>query len=90
MRGKILKGFLTSKNVSPPKTHDLTELCELASEQGLNVSDLLDPCYRLFAYAVETRYPGGDDISDSEADLAIQDTIKIYDAIRDIIYSEAN
>jgi len=31
---KYLKAFLVSKDLMPPKTHDLANLCSLCSDQG--------------------------------------------------------
>ena len=59
---KLLKAFLISKGISPPKTHDIDLLYELCVEAGCDFSDLeytRREIATLSLYAVEVRYPDG-------------------------------
>ncbi len=56
--GKLLKAFLVSKNISPPHTHDLAEIADIAASLDSALSPLSDWCEGLTEFAVEFRYPG--------------------------------
>lgn len=71
---KGLKAVLVSRGVVFRRTHDLLELCELATIHGLAVPCELDLLARLAPYAVEFRYLGltAPKVSLDEADKAVQ------------------
>ena len=54
---KALKGYLVSKNVEPPYTHNLVELCQMCIKYEETFSDILDPCSDLNPYGVAVKYP---------------------------------
>ena len=78
---KYLKGFLVSKNQMPPKTHDLTNICNLCSEQDQNFSSLLPQCSYLKQFGVQPRYPKEMDISYTNVEQAIKYALKVRDFI---------
>ena len=69
---KYLKGFLASKEQMPPKTHDLTHLCNLCSEQDQNFANILPQCSFLKQFGVQPRYPKEMQITDSNVEKAIR------------------
>jgi len=76
---KYLKGFLVFMEQMPPKTHDLTLLCNLCSEHDSNFSSLLSSCNYLTDFAVQPRYPKEMDISDANVKTAIKYALKVRD-----------
>jgi HEPN domain-containing protein len=63
---KALKGYLFSKNVEPPKTHNLVELCQKCMEHNSTFSEIMYDCADLTPYGVVVRYPN---------ELAVDDII---------------
>jgi HEPN domain-containing protein len=51
---KILKGFLISKEIEPPRTHDLRLLRRMCGQNNEDFDDIEDACVRLSAYGVQT------------------------------------
>ena len=54
---KMLKAFLISRGLVPPRTHDLVSLLNQCSVQQPEFAALEEDCRMLFRYAVESRYP---------------------------------
>ncbi|MDR2964440.1 MAG: HEPN domain-containing protein [Treponema sp.] len=63
---KALKGFLFFKDTTPPKTHNLVELCQMCIIHDSNFLEIMDACADLTPYGVAVRYPN---------ELAVDDTI---------------
>ena len=76
---KYLKGFLVSKNQMPPKTHDLTQLCNLCLKYDNNFSSLLSNCNYLTAFSVQPRYPKEMEITDVNVEKAIRYALEARD-----------
>ena len=76
---KVLKGYLFYRDVEPPKTHNLIELCQLCKEHDDTFSLILDACADLTPYGVAVRYPNELSVDDAIAKLAINDAQVIYD-----------
>ncbi len=55
---KYLKAYLTQKNSTYPKTHDLGKLLELASKHDGTMELIRDIIEPLTDYAISSRYPG--------------------------------
>lgn len=55
---KYLKSYLTSKDVTVEKTHDLTRINNICIEMDPDFEELSDNAELLSGYAVEIRYPG--------------------------------
>jgi HEPN domain-containing protein len=68
---KYLKAFLISKDVNPPKTHDLQMLCKLCEGQDSRFAALSTDCADLTKYGVRARYPFEMEIEDSDVKRAI-------------------
>jgi HEPN domain-containing protein len=63
---KAIKAVLLSKAVAFPKTHALVELFDLVEASGVAVPAGVREAGRLTVYAVETRYPGTEDVTEEE------------------------
>ncbi len=82
---KYLKALLISRQIDPPKIHDLTELYALLPDgllQGINVHSLEE----LNPYSIEGRYPGvWEPVEQAEALQAVEAARMIRQAIRRIL-----
>ena len=74
---KYLKGFLVSKGQMPPKTHDLTNLCNLCSGQGNDFSNLLPQCSFLKQFSVSPRYPQEMSITNANVEQAVKYALEV-------------
>lgn len=63
---KAIKAVLVAKGVEFPKIHDLVRLLDLLEESGLTVPPEVREAGRLTVYAVQTRYPGVEDVTKEE------------------------
>ena len=54
---KYLKGYLVFCWMTPPRMHDLDELCKLCLKYSNNFKNIADQCSDLTAYGVQPRYP---------------------------------
>jgi len=78
---KLLKGFLVSQNIDPPKTHDLLRICELCFEFNGSFVELKKFCQILNPYGVQPRYPNEIEILETDAAKSlesIQATINFF------------
>ena len=74
---KMLKGFLSLNGVTPPKTHDLRELCRLSEIKNPDFSRISQECILLSPYGVNVRYPNSIEVEESDMKKAITDAEKI-------------
>jgi HEPN domain-containing protein len=71
---KNLKGYLVAKGVStPPKIHDLHDLCDKCSSFDESFNEILRVCDNLNPYGVRVKYPDEIEVSEIEARQAIAD-----------------
>jgi len=68
---KALKGYLFSKGIEPPRTHNLVELCQACARHDGAFSRMLDACADLTPYGVAVRYPNELAVDDAMAKSAI-------------------
>ncbi len=54
---KMLKAFLVSRRLRPPRTHDLIVLLNQCTSHRAEFATLEADCRLLLGYAVESRYP---------------------------------
>jgi len=79
---KYLKGYLDSKNISFPKTHDLDYLLNLCKQINNLFEGMRSLIKNLTEYSITPRYPDMlDDLTIDDAKLAYQNAIKIKDFI---------
>ena len=79
---KMLKGFLVSNGIDPPKTHDLRRLCEMCIEINNTFEDLKDICEGLNPYGIQPRYPDEIEIFETDMEKAlenIQSMVEFYE-----------
>lgn len=70
---KALKAVLLDREIDFPLVHDLEVLLEIAKAGGLSLPPELLEADVLTPYAVETRYPGGEEpVTPAEADRAVR------------------
>jgi len=73
------KGYILYRDMEPPKTHNLAELCQICINHDNSFSDILDACADLTPYGVAVRYPNELAVDDVIAKLAISKAQSIYD-----------
>jgi HEPN domain-containing protein len=76
---KMLKGFLVSNGIAPPKKHDLPLLCDMCVEVDSRFKELHDISDFLTVFGVQPRYPDELTVLDEDADKALLDIQKIMD-----------
>jgi len=69
---KMLKGFLVSNSIDPPKIHDLPLLRIMCVEINNDFEELYDICKDLTPYGVQPRYPNEIEVSETDVETAIQ------------------
>ena len=80
---KYLKGYLVSRDVLPPKVHDLERLLGLCVVHDASLESLRDDCVRLLEASGRSRYPGWDGPDESAATAAIEAARGVRSAIRE-------
>jgi len=75
---KSLKGYLTYCDIEPPHIHDLAELCKMCIEHNASFSEILELCSDINPYSVITRYPKEKEISETMAQLAINQAQEVH------------
>lgn len=79
---KCLKGFLVANKITPPKIHDLMELCDMCIAVDEKFKAILVNCLPLTKYAVQPRYPKQMDINDDDLQEAIKNAGVILEFMR--------
>ena len=69
---KALKGVLAEYDMEPPKTHNLTRLCEMCRQFVPAFSKLSEVCGQLAPYATQLRYPEGIEVTDEKMNLTLK------------------
>jgi HEPN domain-containing protein len=68
---KYLKGYLQSRDIMPPKTHELTNLRMLCIEIDANFNEISSECAYLTQFGVQPRYPNVMDFTDFHVERAL-------------------
>jgi HEPN domain-containing protein len=76
---KALKAFLISRDIEPPKIHDLLRLLVLCRNIENDFSMLKSLCKRLTPFGSEIRYPNELAADEAIAEAAMEDAQRIYD-----------
>jgi HEPN domain-containing protein len=74
---KYLKGFLEAQGILPPRIHVLETLCALCSEKDEMFNEIAKDCAYLSAFAVQSRYPHGMEITDANVEKALSIAEKV-------------
>lgn len=82
---KSLKAYLISKNIEPPRTHDLVELNHLCMIQEPAFSTIMTHCIALNPYGVNVRYPNELSIDDIITKQAIEKAKKVFEFCKTMI-----
>ena len=69
---KMLKCYLVSVKVEPPKTHDMRKLCEMCTEIDSSFNDIFEAAVLLTRYSVIPRYPAELGLIEKDATQAIE------------------
>lgn len=69
---KALKAVLLARSVDFPYTHDLEDLVNEVTSRGMAVPTEVTEVQALTRFAVETRYPSSEEITDADIDAAIR------------------
>jgi HEPN domain-containing protein len=75
---KALKGFLIHHNTEPPKSHNLSVLCQMCSAFDESFQGFQEVCSKLTAYGAATRYPDGGDIEEHHAGFSLREAERVY------------
>ena len=80
---KLLKAYLTYKNIKSSKTHDISVLLKLCIKEDKDFNSLdIEKLEQLTFYAVEVRYPDDFYVPDiEEAKAALEQANKLWDFI---------
>jgi len=78
---KMLKCFLVSKEIDPPKTHDLQVLLEMAFEKEDKFDELKTAAATLSEYGVIPRYPAELQLNETDAELALKYADKVTEIV---------
>ena len=73
----MLKGFLVSNDIAPPKKHDLPLLCDMCVEIDSRFDALNDISEFLTIFGVQPRYPNEITVLDEDADKALREIDKV-------------
>jgi HEPN domain-containing protein len=76
---KALKGFLQYKDQTPPRIHNLEELCRLCIKQDPSFKPLYDTVTVLNPYNTASRYPRESLINEGMTQTAIAQAQAVYD-----------
>ena len=76
---KALKGYILFRDIEPPKTHNLIEICQICTNHDTTFSEIMDACADLTPYGVAVRYPNELSVDDGIAKSAIEKAQIIYD-----------
>ena len=76
---KILKSFLVSNKIDPPKTHDLQLLRKMCEDINDKFQLLYDVCKDLNPYGVQPRYPNEIEVLEIDAENALKSVQKMIE-----------
>ena len=63
---KLLKAFLHSRSIDPPRTHDIIALLDIATRHDASLEAFREPLLAMASYAVDMRYDADLDPSPDE------------------------
>lgn len=80
---KMLKAFLIYSGIKPAKTHDLEFLRNACEQFDGSFTEIAMACVRLNDYSSQPRYPMEIEITDGDVFLALQDSNKVSEFIKE-------
>ncbi|MCL1880773.1 MAG: HEPN domain-containing protein [Oscillospiraceae bacterium] len=87
---KILKAFLVSNGVVPPKTHNIRHLIEMCQKIKADFVAFCREADTLTQYGVTPRYPTEYDLDETDAKIAISYAEKIVQYVNGLLFPENN
>ena len=78
----MLKCYLVSQKIEPPKTHDMRQLCELCIEIESKFDEIYTEAVLLTRYAVRLRYPTELGLIEQDAEKAVKNADEIMDFVK--------
>jgi HEPN domain-containing protein len=78
---KSLKGFIVFNNETPPKTHNLLDLCSICEAHNPEITNILQQLEYLNQFSVMSRYPREMYINNQDAQKAIRYAKVVYEFI---------
>jgi len=85
---KALKAIIVSQGRNPPRTHDCLALLDQLLDDLPAIETLSSSLDRLAPYAVEIRYPGGEDVEAEEARQALFDAEHVVRFAKSVLIPE--
>jgi len=85
---KMLKCFLVSKGIEPPKIHDLRKLIQMCIEIDDGFNEIFKEATLLTRYAVLPRYPVEFELIESDGETAIKHASHVRDYVDVIVTSQ--
>ena len=82
---KMLKAYLVSQGIEPPKIHDMRKLCDMCIEIEKNFDEIFTEAVLLTRYAVRLRYPIELELIESDASKAIEYADKVMSFVKTLI-----
>jgi HEPN domain-containing protein len=79
---KSLKGFLVVNDITPPKIHNLLDLCGLCAAYNAEIKNLLLQLEYLNQFSVMPRYPRALTLTDQDAQTAIDYAKIVFEFIK--------
>ena len=82
---KMLKCFLVSNQIEPPKTHDMQVLIEMCADVNSDFDMIYEESITLTNYAVRLRYPAELGLIEHDAESAVEIASKVMLFVKDIL-----
>ena len=82
---KMLKCYLVSHEIEPPKTHDMQVLLEMCIEIDNEFDDIYTEATVLTNYAVRFRYPAELELIEQDAEKAIEHAEKVMAFVKQML-----
>ena len=79
---KMLKCYLVSHEIEPPKTHDMRLLCEMCIEIESKFDEIYSETILLTRYAVRLRYPAELGLVERDAEKAVKNADEIMSFVK--------
>ena len=85
---KMLKCYLVSQEIEPPKIHDMRKLCEMCIEIESGFNEIFTEAALLTRYAVSLRYPAELGLIENDAEKAMEHADIVMAFVKAILGAE--
>ena len=86
---KMLKCFLVSQDIEPPKTHDMQVLVKMCADINSEFNEIYEEATTLTNYAVRLRYPAEFGIIEHDDEKAIENADIIMMFVKNMLSEDA-